>query len=622
MEENLEISPISSVSNCSKCLTFMEKPEFNHSSCRQHRICFNKEGYNPEACDICCVNRDNWFDESNDEAMSEWKKILIAHQKNSKNFLFAYGSAFNQFFKKNKRSISTTVSSKSSKTSDNISLSVPAFDSMLSNSSMFKSMQESLNKLTQILIPRQTTPSSSRRDSIVSVRSPSPSPTRIRSTTRSLASDRPSRSRTPQRSRSPIKSVISKHSLSPSTSEFSNFAHPFDTEDPSDFKSEFLRFKVLVNCSAYFEFHPRMIVDDVRGIFLDNTWKKISRHPTFNAFKFMEVQEDHKSFIISNNSSSESFKKYLNRELMTDMTKIGTCFKAVKVDTHKTSTFSELLKPLKTDNNKIVAAILNNDHATLSSVFSNFKSTIDVCFDSDWPLSKSFKDFATPEAIKLIDTALLMSSKDTPFVPEKFLKKEKDLRMSVVDSLSGFFSLSHAAQKAESQNDSDLQKFMLTTIRQFLSSFKNLLVSWIKAKTDIRKIFLQDSKSSYAHSLMLSNPWSVHLFDPELISEMKKNELRGKTILQACGWSENRNKQLRVQQSKIDLSQPSLLKFDTKPNTYNVNFRQRGSDYRNNPSSSSYKRPYKSRSRSRDNSFRGKRTRYNKNQKPEDNKKN
>ena len=79
---------------------------------------------------------------------------------------------------------------------------------------------------------------------------------------------------------------------------------------------------------------------------------------------------------------------------------------------------------------------------------------------------------------------------------------------------------------------------MLTTIRQFLSSFKNLLVSWIKAKTDIRKIFLQDSKSSYAHSLMLSNPWSVHLFDPDLIAEMKKNELRGKTILQACGWSE------------------------------------------------------------------------------------
>ena len=74
-------------------------------------------------------------------------------------------------------------------------------------------------------------------------------------------------------------------------------------------------------------------------------------------------------------------------------------------------------------------------------------------------MSKKFKDFATPEAIKLIDTTLLMSSRETPFVLEIFLKKKKDLRMSVVDSLSGFFSLSHSAQKAETQNDIIQQRF-------------------------------------------------------------------------------------------------------------------------------------------------------------------
>ena len=95
MEESLEISPISNTSNCSKCLFFIENPESNHTSCRYHRICFNKDGYNPEACDICCVNRDNWFDNSNDEAIGEWKKSLVAHQKNSKGFSFIYGFAFN-----------------------------------------------------------------------------------------------------------------------------------------------------------------------------------------------------------------------------------------------------------------------------------------------------------------------------------------------------------------------------------------------------------------------------------------------------------------------------------------------------------------------------------------------
>ena len=62
-------------------------------------------------------------------------------------------------------------------------------------------------------------------------------------------------------------------------------------------------------------------------------------------------------------------------------------------------------------------------------------------------MSKKFKDFATPEAIKLIDTTLLMSSRETPFVPEIFLKKKKDLRISVVDSLSGFFSFSFCTRK-------------------------------------------------------------------------------------------------------------------------------------------------------------------------------
>ena len=235
MEDNLQISPISTASSCSKCLSFMEKPESNHSTCRQHRICFNKEGYNPEACDVCCVNRDNWIDESNDEAMDEWKKTLMTHQKNSRSFSFSYGSAFNQFFKKNKRPISSTNSSKSSETVGPSTMSLPAFDAMLSNSSVFKSMQESLNKITQFFVPLQTSPSSVRRDSVVSARSPSPSPRRNRSATRSLASERPSRSRTPHRSRSPIKSVTSKHSFSPSSFRFSSYDHPFDIEDPSDF---------------------------------------------------------------------------------------------------------------------------------------------------------------------------------------------------------------------------------------------------------------------------------------------------------------------------------------------------------------------------------------------------
>ena len=224
MEESLEISPISNTSNCSKCLFFIENPESNHTSCRYHRICFNKDGYNPEACDICCVNRDNWFDNSNDEAIDEWKKSLVAHQKNSKGFSFIYGSAFNNFFKKNKRPPSTPMSSRKSEADRSSKVPSPTFESKLENANIIKSMQESLNKLTQYILPPHTTSSSStRRDSRRFSKSPSPSPRRIRSPTRHLTLDRPSRSRTSQR-----------HSMSPSISNSSSPGHPYDVEDPSE----------------------------------------------------------------------------------------------------------------------------------------------------------------------------------------------------------------------------------------------------------------------------------------------------------------------------------------------------------------------------------------------------
>ena len=87
-----------------------------------------------------------------------------------------------------------------------------------------------------------------------------------------------------------------------------------------------------------------------------------------------------------------------------------------------------------------------------------------------------------------------MSSRETYFIPDKYLKKEEDLRMSVVDTLSGFYSLAFTADTAEESNDLALQKMQLTTFKQFLPAFKNLVISWIKSKTDIRRIYLQDSK--------------------------------------------------------------------------------------------------------------------------------
>ena len=163
-----------------------------------------------------------WY--SNDEAIDEWKKSLVAHQKNSKSFSFIYGSAFNNFFKKNKRPPSTPMSSRKSEADRPSKVSSPSFESKLVNTNIIKNIHESLNRLNQYLLPSHTSSSSStRRDSRRFSKSPSPSPRRIRSPTRHLTLDRPSRSRTSQR-----------HSMSPSISNSSSPGHPYDVEDSSE----------------------------------------------------------------------------------------------------------------------------------------------------------------------------------------------------------------------------------------------------------------------------------------------------------------------------------------------------------------------------------------------------
>ena len=626
MAEQLEISPISYVSSCFGCAVAMSQPEANHSSCRRHRVCFNRERYDPEMCDTCTANRDEWIENKDDEAIEYWRKVLNSHQKNTKGYTFAYGNSFNSFFKKNKKNQNTKNKSQDRsetpksrlETTPIVQKKSPSFDDKLKESSAFKEIQESLKLMTQHILSSNQDKEVSRDRSLRPTRNKSPSTERRSGNKRNSSSpDSVERSSKSSRSRS---SRSFNHRNSSSPDDYIRNKHQFDYVDPKEFKSEWLQVKGLQNGQVFFYLHPNMIMDDDKGLYIDDTWQKISRHPTDNTFKIVDKPEEQKAFVIQNSVAVETIKKEIGKDPMIDLNKIGSASKAFKVPAKKAPFLIDIAKIYKSENEKIISAIMKNDHAILSSVFNNFKSPTDFCIDEDWILSPTFKGFATPEVLKPIDSALLMTSKDTPFVPDKFLKKEKDLRMSVVDTLSGFFTLGHNASKAEAENNLHQQRILLTAAKQFLPAFKNLSIAWIKSKVDIRRIFLQDSKASYAHSLILSNPWCSDLFDPLVIKDLKKNDLQGRTLLQACGWSESRDKQLKTQQHKIDLSQPSLINFDKPSSSHASSSRapQKQSVAPYNQRASGYKKPYQQRPKSGDRPFRGGKPFYNKGNRPSD----
>ena len=59
-------------------------------------------------------------------------------------------------------------------------------------------------------------------------------------------------------------------------------------------------------------------------------------------------------------------------------------------------------------------------------------------------------------------------------------------------------------------------------------------------------MFLQDSFSPYAYTLLSSSPWSSSLFPVSIVLELSKSPaLQGLSLLEYFGWTESRYDQLR-----------------------------------------------------------------------------
>ena len=148
-------SPSSEVSSCSSCASTTKEPEGNHYTCRRHRICCMTSTYDPHACDICINNRDLWRSTKDVPAILKWRSTLATFQKNSKNRLFHYEKPFKDFFDVDSlvQEVSprpTTPQSVTSHTDDD------SFNLRLQNSDVIKEMRESLQLLTQHLLPQNT----------------------------------------------------------------------------------------------------------------------------------------------------------------------------------------------------------------------------------------------------------------------------------------------------------------------------------------------------------------------------------------------------------------------------------------------------------------------------------
>ena len=308
---------------------------------------------------------------------------------------------------------------------------------------------------------------------------------------------------------------------------------------------------------TYFNFTPDLEYEDGRGILLDGIWHPYTRHPTAAAFR-LNVTAVTRDVLISPAAATEAVKRAFTR-LPLDRTKAGSAGRAIACSMEELPALQSLLSVLQDRDRALVKAVVDQEFPTFAKCFTDFKSLMGVIFTDQWKVCPSFEDFAKPEQISLVEDALILRASTTPFVPNRFLLRELEKRNKLVDLLSSLALLFRLAASLQG-SDTPSSQLTLTAIRGILPSFQEVLFSWMSSKIDIRKIFLQGSKSPLAHSLIHSTPWVPSLFPFFTLLELTKSPcVQGKDIMRSLGWSSQRDSLLRDKQKDIDPRFPDLL---------------------------------------------------------------
>ena len=390
MSEHLEVTPLQK-SSCRRCESFLRNPECLHIYCRACCACFSTSEYIPQSCDFCETNRKNWTYEFSQDYYT-WKDVLHRHQRNTKNW--SYGSAFKKFFaavvkpsksltsyKKTQKTTDTTVvetedSAKSGTTASNHSRHstssrasvvehTPAghpHDDVIhdvrsgatssghsdnntksresdhssrhcGSSSGFPQGWETMMKTLQSVVSRLDKIESNQSSSSTTMISfPARKKRRDRSHSLSKSPDylytsdddqRPSRYHSSHRRTSspptPAPSAVVTIPM-----------HSLDLKDPKDFSLRDLKIYDYEGVDIYFYFHPRIIVDDNKGVFLDGRWSNFIRHVTAPAFRLIKSPEEPSTLLVSTSNSLDAIKTLGDRNLV-ESKKVGSATKTLRV---------------------------------------------------------------------------------------------------------------------------------------------------------------------------------------------------------------------------------------------------------------------------------------------------
>ena len=168
----------------------------------------------------------------------------------------------------------------------------------------------------------------------------------------------------------------------------------------------------------------------------------------------------------------------------------------------------------------VLHSLLKNNKKAALKAFAekHFDSPAITLFSKEWPKGEYFP-WAKGYPLDLGKTADDLDINETIKVGEA-LEEEKDTRALLVNYITELASLDRLGGKYK--NDKSTQSTILAIARLFLSTLKPLIVNWLEAKMNLRKLILHNQDTEAVRILLKSNMWLPNIF-PEDALEKARN---------------------------------------------------------------------------------------------------
>ena len=219
-----------------------------------------------------------------------------------------------------------------------------------------------------------------------------------------------------------------------------------------------------------------------------------------------------------------------------------------------------LLHVLHNRSRLLVMAVLDREPSAFAKQLEDFKPLVGVVLTDGWDVCPNFEAFAKPVKIECRMAAVPFNTPVPPFIPDRMLTLELERRNVVVDFLSSLAVMFRQAACLEKSASQAQARLSYTAIRGLLPAFQQVLYAWLTAKSDCRRVFLQDSSSPFAFTLLCSSPWTPSLFPMDVVLELTRSPaLYGRSLLEQMGWTEARHHILKKRHKEVDARLPGLL---------------------------------------------------------------